>query len=125
MIVVHHNPRCSKSREAVALLEEAGHEPVLIDYLKEGWTRPQLLGLFAAAGLTPRDALRAKEARAAGLGADAADEDVIDAMIATPALVERPLVCGPGGVAVCRPPEKALALASAREGAGHSEGVIG
>ena len=110
MIVVHHNPRCSKSREAVALLREAGHEPVIVEYLKEGWTRGQLLGLFAAAGIAPRDALRAKEARAAGLAADADDEAVLAAMVETPGLVERPIVCGPGGVAVCRPPERALDL---------------
>ena len=111
MIVVHHNPRCSKSREAVSLLREAGHEPVLVEYLKEGWTRPQLLGLFAAAGIAPRDALRAKEAKAAGLAPDAGDDAVLAAMVETPALVERPIVCGPGGVAICRPPERALDLA--------------
>ena len=110
MIVVHHNPRCSKSREAVRLLSEAGHAPVVVEYLKEGWTRSQLLGLFAAAGIAPRGALRAKEAREAGLAADAGDEAVIAAMVETPALVERPIVCGPGGVAVCRPPERALDL---------------
>ena len=113
MIVVHHNPRCSKSREAVTLLREAGHDPVLIEYLKEGWTRPQLLGLFAAAGIEPRAALRPKEAKAAGLTASSSAEAVLDAMVADPGLVERPLVCGPGGVAICRPPEKALALAGA------------
>ena len=110
MIVVHHNPRCSKSREAVRLLTEAGHAPVVVEYLKEGWTRSQLLSLFAAAGITPRDALRAKEAKAAGLSADADDEAVIAAMVEAPGLVERPIVCGPGGVAVCRPPERALDL---------------
>ena len=110
MIVVHHNPRCSKSREAVALLREAGHDPVIVEYLKEGWTRAQLLRLFAAAGIGPKDALSAKEARAAGLDGSSTDEAIIAAMLADPALVERPLVCGPGGVAICRPPERALAL---------------
>ncbi len=58
MIVIHHNPACATSRNVLQTIESAGYTPVVIDYLKEGWTRPQLLGLFAAAGLTPRSALR-------------------------------------------------------------------
>lgn len=57
-IVVHHNPDCGTSRNVLAILEAAGYRPTVIEYLKTGWTRPQLLGLFAAAGLTPKDALR-------------------------------------------------------------------
>ena len=57
-VVVHHNPACGTSRNVLAIIEAAGHTPTVIEYLKTGWTRPQLLGLFAAAGLTPRAALR-------------------------------------------------------------------
>lgn len=58
MIVIHHNPDCGTSRNILALIEASGEAPVVVDYLKQGWTRPQLLALFAAAGLTPRTALR-------------------------------------------------------------------
>ena len=54
MIVIHHNPDCGTSRNVLAIIEASGETPTVIEYLKEGWTRPQLLGLFAAAGLTPR-----------------------------------------------------------------------
>ncbi|MEL6479769.1 MAG: arsenate reductase (glutaredoxin), partial [Pseudomonadota bacterium] len=57
-VVIHHNPDCGTSRNVLALIEAAGYRPAVIEYLKEGWVRPQLLALFAAAGLTPRQALR-------------------------------------------------------------------
>ena len=57
-IVIHHNPECGTSRNVLAIIEAAGYRPAVIDYLTTGWTRPQLLGLFAAADLTPRTALR-------------------------------------------------------------------
>lgn len=106
MIVIHHNPACSNSRKALALIRASGEEPVVIEYLKEGWTRPQLLGLFAAAGLTPRGALREKQAQtlAPGLLDPAAgDEVILAAMVAHPVLVNRPIVCAPKGVRLCRP----------------------
>ena len=59
-IVVHHNPDCGTSRNVLAILDAAGYKPTVVQYLKTGWTRPQLLGLFAAAGLTPREALRVR-----------------------------------------------------------------
>ena len=114
MIVVYHRPTCSKSREAVRLVRQAGHEPVLIDYAKEGWTRSHLLGLFASAGIAPREALRRGDARKAGLDPDAMDDAAaLDAMIADPVLVERPFVCAPGGVRLCRPPERVLEIVGA------------
>ena len=112
MILIHHNPKCGTSRNVLAAIRASGVEPVVIDYLKEGWTRGQLLGLFAAAGLTPRQALRAKQAEAAGLE-DADDEALIAAMIAHPVLVERPFVCAPKGVRLCRPSERVIALLDA------------
>lgn len=109
MIVIHHNPRCSTSRNVLAAIRASGTEPVVVDYLAEGWTRPQLLGLFAAAGLAPRDALRTKAPEAAGLDS-ADDEAILQAMIAHPVLVERPIVCSPRGVRLCRPAGRVLEL---------------
>lgn len=59
-VVIYHNPECGTSRNVLAIIEAAGYTPTAIEYLKTGWTKPQLLGLFAAAGLTPRAALRVK-----------------------------------------------------------------
>ncbi|WP_448581688.1 arsenate reductase family protein [Thermaurantiacus sp.] len=109
MIVVHHNPNCGTSRNVLAIIRASGTEPVIIDYLREGWTRPQLLGLFAAAGLTPRAALRANVPEAEGLD-NADDEGLLAAMVAHPILVNRPIVCSPRGVRLCRPSEAVLPL---------------
>ncbi len=104
MIVIYHKTTCSTSRKVLQMIRDAGHDPVVIDYVATGWTRAQLLGLFAAADLTPAQALRAKgtDATERGLiGAD--DEAILAAMVENPVLVERPFVCGPGGVRLCRP----------------------
>ena len=112
-IVIHHNPACGTSRNVLAIIAAAGYAPVVIDYVKEGWTRPQLLGLFAAAGLTPRDALRISKSPAEELGLTdptVSDDALLDAMIAHPILVNRPIVCTPKGVKLCRPSELVLDL---------------
>ena len=112
-IVIHHNPDCGTSRNTLAILRAAGYEPTVIEYLQTGWTRPQLLGLFAAAGLTPRDALRVNRSPAAELGLlDPAvnDDQLLDAMVAHPILVNRPIVCTPRGVHLCRPSDGVLDL---------------
>ena len=111
--VIHHNPDCGTSRNTLAILEAAGCKPVVIEYLKTGWTRPQLLGLFAAAGMTPRDALRVSKSPAEALGlTDPAvpDEALLDAMVEHPILVNRPIVCTPKGVRLCRPSDHVLDL---------------
>ena len=109
MIVIYHKPTCSTSRKVLDLLRSAGQDPVVIDYAKTGWTRGQLLGLFAAASLTPLQALRVKGAEAVARGLTGADDDaILAAMVDDPLLVERPFVCGPGGVRLCRPVELAL-----------------
>jgi arsenate reductase len=109
MIVIHHNPKCGTSRNVLAAIRASGAQPIVIDYLADGWTRPQLLGLFAAAGLTPREALRANAPEAEGLaGAD--DEALVAAMVRHPVLVNRPFVCSPRGVRLCRPSELVLDL---------------
>ena len=112
-IVIHHNPKCSTSRNVLRVIEAAGNTPTIIEYLKTGWTRPQLLGLFAAANLRPKDALRANRSPAKDLGLadpDISDEALIDAMIAHPEIVERPIVCSPRGVRLCRPIETVFEL---------------
>ncbi len=101
-VVIHHNPGCGTSRAVLELIRGAGRDPVVIDYLRVGWTRPQLLALFAAAGLTARAALREKEG-AALLSAD--EGAILDAMLADPILVNRPIVATPKGVRLCRPAE--------------------
>lgn len=113
MIVIHHNPDCGTSRNVLAIIEASGAEPVVIEYLKTGWTRAQLLGLFAAAGLTPRAALRETKSPAAELGllAPGVDDDtILNAMLDAPVLVNRPIVCSPKGVRLCRPSEAVLDL---------------
>ncbi len=113
MIVIHHNPDCSTSRNVLAILEASGETPVVIEYLKDGWTRPQLLGLFAAAGLTPRTALRETKSPAKELGLlepGMDDESILAAMLEHPVLVNRPIVCSPKGVRLCRPSEAVLDL---------------
>ena len=112
-IVIHHNPDCGTSRNVLAIITAAGHNPTVIPYLHTGWTRPQLLALFAAAGLTPRTALRTSKSPAAELGLlnpTVGDDALLDAMIQHPILVNRPIVCSPKGVRLCRPSEAVLDL---------------
>ncbi|MEI9902824.1 MAG: arsenate reductase (glutaredoxin) [Asticcacaulis sp.] len=112
-IVIYHNTACGTSRNVLAVIEAAGYQPVVVDYLQTGWTRAQLLGLFAAADITPRQALREIKSPAAELGLldDGVSDDVLlDAMVAHPVLVNRPIVCTPKGVRLCRPSETVLDL---------------
>jgi arsenate reductase len=112
-IVVYHNPDCGTSRNVVRIIEAAGIQPVVIEYLDTGWTRAQLIGLFAAADITPRQALRTSKSPAEALGLlDPAidDEALLDAMVEHPILVNRPIVCSPRGVRLCRPSEMVLDL---------------
>ena len=112
-IVVHHNPGCGTSRNTVAMIEAAGYAPTVVEYLQTGWTKPQLQALFAAMGIWPRDVLRERGTPAAELGllADGvSDEALLDAMVAHPILVNRPIVATPRGVKLCRPSEVVLDL---------------
>ena len=113
MIVIHHNPACETSRNVLAIIKAAGYTPVIVDYLSEGWTRSQLLALMAAADLTPRQALRETKSPAANLGLlepGISDDELLDAMLQHPVLVNRPIVCSPHGVKLCRPSETVLDL---------------
>jgi arsenate reductase (glutaredoxin) len=89
-IVIHHNPDCGTSRNVVELVMACGYVPTIIDYLKEGWTRPQLLGLLAAAGLTPHTALRETKSPARELGlleSGVSGDDILAQMLLHPVLV--------------------------------------
>ncbi|MEL6201613.1 MAG: arsenate reductase (glutaredoxin) [Pseudomonadota bacterium] len=113
MIVIHHNPDCGTSRNVLAMIEASGAEHIVIEYLKTGWSREQLLGLFAAADLTPRTALRTSKSPAEELGLtdpSVSDDQLIEAMLEHPILVNRPIVCSPRGVKLCRPSEAVFEL---------------
>lgn len=102
-VVIHHDPDCATSRNVLGIIRAAGYAPVVIDDLKQGWTRPQLLALFAAAGLAPRDALRVARSPAEEMGttaADVTDDQLLDAMVAHAILVNRPIVCTPNQMRV-------------------------
>ena len=111
--VIHHNPECGTSRNVLEAIRASGTEPVVIEYIQTGWTRPQLQALFATADLTPRAALRTSKSPAEALGLlDPAisDDALLDAMLEHPVLVNRPIVCTPKGTALCRPSEAVLPL---------------
>ena len=112
-IVIHHNPDCGTSRNVLAIIRSSGANPTVIDYLNKGWSRHQLLALFAAADLTPRTALRVTKSPAEVLGLldpAVSDEVLLEAMTDHPVLVNRPIVCSPKGVRLCRPSELVLDL---------------
>jgi arsenate reductase len=113
MVVIHHNPDCGTSRNVLQIIKAAGYNPTVIEYLKEGWTKPQLLALFAAANLTPKTALRVNKSPAEELGLlneNVIDEAILEAMLKHPILVNRPIVCTEKGVKLCRPSEQVLTL---------------
>ena len=112
-VVIYHNPACGTSRNTLALLRDKGVEPKVVEYLKAGWTRPQLEHLLAGMGASARDILRVKGTKADELGLTdptASNEALIAAMILDPILVNRPIVVTPKGAALCRPAEIALTL---------------
>lgn len=107
-VVIFHNPSCGTSRNVVAMVRAAGYEPQIIEYLEAGWGHDQLRELAGEAGLTLRQLMREKGTPAAELGllAEGVTEDaILDAMVAHPILVNRPLVVTPKGVKLCRPSE--------------------
>ncbi len=112
-IAIYHNPACGTSRNVVRIVEAAGYVPAVIAYLETGWTEAQLIGLFAVAGLTPHAALRETKSPAREMGlleAGVSDAAILAAMVAEPVLVNRPFVCSPRGVRLCRPSEVVLDL---------------
>lgn len=110
-VIIYHNPDCGTSRNVLALIHNAGIEPHVIEYLKTLPSRAMLVQLLERAGLSPRALLREKGTPYAELGLnDAAlpDDALIDAMMAHPILINRPLVVTPVGTALCRPSEAVL-----------------
>ncbi|MFD1696469.1 arsenate reductase (glutaredoxin) [Roseibium aestuarii] len=110
---IYHNPACGTSRNTLAMLEQAGASPEVIEYLKTPPTRDELVDLIARMGITPRDLLRQKGTPydELGLGEDRwSDDELVDFMMAHPILINRPIVVTDLGVALCRPSEKVLDL---------------
>ena len=111
MISIWHNPRCSKSRETLALLTDKGITPEVRLYLDDVPTADELRSALATLGLTAGDLVRRKEALFKDLNlADASDDQLIDAMVTNPKLIERPIVFANGRAALGRPPENVLAI---------------
>ena len=116
-VTVFHNPKCGTSRNVVAMIEAAGDRPVVVEYLKAGWTKPQLKALLAVMGASPRDILRARGTPAEELGLlkpETGDDAILDAMVANPILVERPIVQSPKGVVLARPSERVFEVLDKR-----------
>ncbi len=110
-ITIYHNPDCGTSRNVLGLIRNSGAEPRIIEYLKTPPSRETLVSLLAGMGLTPRQLLREKGTpfRELNLGDPKwSDEELIDAMLAHPILINRPIVVTPRGVRLCRPSETVL-----------------
>jgi arsenate reductase len=102
---IWHNPNCGTSRKTLDILRESGAEVTVVDYLKAPPPRDELKRVYARAGLSPAEGLRRKEEGAAAL-AESGDDSVLDAMVANPALIERPVVETEKGVRLCRPQDR-------------------
>lgn len=112
-VTIYHNPKCSTSRNVLALIRAQGVEPKVIEYLKTPPSRAELEALMQRGKLRAHDLLRAKEPLAAELGlkdAGASDKKVLDAIAANPVLLNRPIVASSKGARPCRPPETVLDL---------------
>ncbi len=112
-VVIYHNPDCGTSRNTLAMIRNAGIEPHVVEYLKSPPSRAMLESLLARMGIGARELLREKGTHYAELGLDDPaldDAALLDAMVAHPILVNRPVVVSPLGVALCRPSERVLEL---------------
>lgn len=112
-ITIYHNPKCGTSRNTLAMIEAAGYAPEVIEYVKTGWTRPQLDQILQDMGGTAREIMRTKGTPAEELGLTdpgASDEAILSAMVEHPILVNRPIVVTPKGTKLCRPSEVVLDL---------------
>ena len=110
-VTLYHNPNCSTSRNALALLRERGIEPVVVEYLKTPPSRDELKAIAAATGEPLRALLRTRQAEYAAQGLDnpaLTDDQLLDAMLATPVLINRPIVVTPQGARLGRPLERVL-----------------
>ncbi|WP_205957720.1 MULTISPECIES: arsenate reductase (glutaredoxin) [Pseudoxanthomonas] len=112
-LTIYHNPACGTSRNTLEMMRQSGEHPEVIEYLQTPPTREKLVELIAAMGMAPRELLRQKGTPYAELGLDnpaLTNEQLVDAMMAHPILINRPIVVSDRGVALCRPSEKVLAL---------------
>ncbi|PWR17738.1 arsenate reductase (glutaredoxin) [Zavarzinia compransoris] len=112
-VIIYHNPDCGTSRNTLAMIRNASVEPHVIEYLKTPPSRDMLTQLIARMGIAPRELLREQGTPYAelGLGDPAlSDEQLLDAMMAHPILINRPIVVSPKGVRLCRPSEDVLDL---------------
>ena len=112
-VVIFHNPRCSKSRQTLQLLQDNGVEPDVVEYLKNPPSKNRLKQILKMLGLEPRQLMRAKETeyKEQGLADESlTQEQLIDAMLATPKLIERPIVINGDKAAIGRPPESVLEI---------------
>ena len=125
-VTIYHNPACGTSRNVLALIRNSGEEPQIIEYLKTPPSRAQLVALIGRMGISVRDLLRRKETPFDALGLDdpaLTDDALIDAMMAHPILINRPIVVTDKGVRLCRPSEVVLdILPNPQRGAFTKEG---
>ena len=112
-VVIYHNPKCSKSRQTMALLEERGIKPTVVKYLEAPPTATKLKALLSLLGMAPRELMRKNEAPYKELElakVDLSEDQLVRAMVANPVLIERPIVEANGKAAVGRPPERVLEI---------------
>lgn len=112
-VVIYHNPKCSKSRQTMALLEERGIKPTVVKYLETPPTATKLKALLSLLGMAPREFMRKNEAPYKELElakVDLSEDQLVRAMVANPVLIERPIVEANGKAAVGRPPERVLEI---------------
>lgn len=117
-ITIYHNPNCGTSRNVLAMIRNSGEEPRVIEYLKTPPSRQELVDLLAGMGMTPRELLRRKGTPYDTLGLDnpeLTDDQLIDAMITHPILINRPIVVTSLGVKLCRPSETVLEILPNRQ----------
>lgn len=106
---IFHNPKCGTSRKTLEILRDSGCDVWIHEYLKNPPTRDELVRLYKRAGISPREGLRSKEPLAHELNlnrTEVSDEEILDAMVKYPILIERPIVETPNGVRLCRPQDK-------------------
>jgi arsenate reductase len=110
-VTIYHNPRCSKSRAALALLQDKGVSPEIVEYLNAPPSADELKQILATLGMKPRELLRTKEAKEAGLDdPNLSDDALIAGMVANPIVIERPIVISGGEARIGRPPESVLEI---------------
>jgi arsenate reductase len=109
-VTIYHNPRCSKSRQALSLLESKGNKPIVVEYLKNPLTTEQLSQIINELNIKPIDLVRKNESiwKENYIGKELSDDELVEAMISNPKLIERPIVTSSKGTVVGRPPENVL-----------------